>query len=105
MDNILPVSMTSPQEVLHDLSGRFRRYRLDHLNWSRRHLANRSGVAESTIKRFEKTGQITIENLVRLAFVMNAIEPLFALFDLPPVKSIAELERQTQRRQRGRISS
>lgn len=36
-------------------------------NLSRKTLAERAGVSESTIKRFETTGQITLEALVLLA--------------------------------------
>ncbi|OWJ95600.1 hypothetical protein B6S59_10290 [Pseudomonas sp. A46] len=36
-------------------------------NLSRKTLSERAGVSESTIKRFETTGQITLEALVLLA--------------------------------------
>ncbi|MGQ7816789.1 helix-turn-helix domain-containing protein [Metapseudomonas furukawaii] len=36
-------------------------------NLSRKTLAERAGVSDSTIKRFETTGQITLEALVLLA--------------------------------------
>lgn len=89
------------RDIMFAVAERFQRYRLDHLNWSRAHLAEKSGVTESTIKRFEKTGQITIENLLLLAVAMDAQEAFLQLFCLPEVKSIAQLEQHSHRRRRG----
>ena len=84
---------------------RCKRLRLDHFNWSRARLAAKSQVTESTIKRFENTGQITMENLIRLAMAMNAQQGLLALFPLPEKGSIAEVEQQSVKRQRASRSS
>ncbi|MDH5326659.1 MAG: helix-turn-helix domain-containing protein [Gammaproteobacteria bacterium] len=102
MDNILPVSMISHKELMQLLAQRFRRLRLDHFNWSRAYLADQSGVTEATIKRFENTGQITIENILLLAMAMQCQQDFLKLFPLPETGSIAELEQRAVRRQRGR---
>ena len=67
-------------------------------------LADKSGVTESTIKRFEKSGQITLENLVKLAQAMDAADALLELFPLPQLRSLAEVEKRSKHRQRGRGS-
>jgi len=102
MDNILPNIFLSHKDIMLDIAHRMRRLRLDHFNWSRAYLAEKSGVTESTIKRFEKTGQITLENLVLLAMALESLEGLGQLFPMPEIDSIAELEKREQRRQRGR---
>lgn len=105
MDNILPIELIGRQELMHLIAERFQRLRLDHFGWSREHLAQKSGVHASTIKRFEKTGQITLENLITLAMTMDSHTLFLQLFHLPEVESIAELEKRTQkRRRRGRTS-
>jgi transcriptional regulator with XRE-family HTH domain len=105
MDNILPANLFSKKELMLHIAKRFRRLRLDHYQWSRAVLADKSGVADSTIKRFENTGQITLENLIALAMAMNAQQVMLELFPMPQVLSIAELEKRNQdQRHRGRRS-
>ena len=101
MAHIRPVEIMSHAEILRGIGERARRYRLDQLNWSQETLQQRSGVAVSTIKRFEKTGKITLDNLILIATAMQAASPLLQLFELQPVESIAELEQRTRQRQRG----
>ncbi|WAG78764.1 helix-turn-helix domain-containing protein [Metapseudomonas furukawaii] len=49
-------------------------------NLSRKTLAERAGVSESTIKRFETTGQITQEALVLLASSLGGMLLMDRLF-------------------------
>jgi len=102
MDDILPVKLLSNQEICSVIAHRFRRRRLDYHNWPRHVLAERSGVTESTIKRFENRGQITLENLVKLACAMNAADEFQGLFPLPDVSSLKEVKQRQHKRQRGR---
>jgi len=102
MDNLLPVTLLSNQEICGIIAKRFRRRRLDYHNWPRHVLADRSGVTESTIKRFENRGQITLENLVKLACAMDAAEEFQKLFPLPEVSSLKEVKQRQHKRQRGR---
>lgn len=102
MDNILPVTLLSNQEICSQIANRFRRRRLDYHNWPRHVLAERSGVTESTIKRFENRGQITLENLVKLACAMDAAAEFLQLFPLPEVGSLKEVKQRQYKRQRGR---
>lgn len=43
-------------------------------------LAERSGVTLGSLKRFERTGQISFESLLKLAVPLNALEPFENLF-------------------------
>ena len=101
MAQIRPIQLMSHDEILRGIGDRARRYRLDQFNWSQETLQQRSGVAVSTIKRFEKTGKITLDNLILIATAMQAANPLLQLFEMLPVESIAELEQRTRKRQRG----
>lgn len=100
MDHILPVEILSHKEIMLHIAQNFKRLRLDHFNWSRSLLASKSSVTESTIKRFENSGQITMENLVLLAVSMNVQEQLLGMFPLPETSSMAELEKRQKKRRR-----
>jgi transcriptional regulator with XRE-family HTH domain len=101
MDNILPINTFGHKDIMSAIANNCRRLRLDHFNWSREHLAEKSGVTASTIKRFENTGQITIENMLLLAIALQAQEPFLRLFSFPEIQSIADVEKQARRRKRG----
>lgn len=57
---------------------------------SQAELAARSGVAAPTIKRFERTGQATILNVVRIALALGAEDGFRRLFEAPKFTSIDE---------------
>jgi len=99
MDNLLTFIILSPTEIMETIAQRFKALRLHH-NWTRVSLAERSGVNENTIKRFENSGQITMANLLRLAVAMDAQQEFLDLFPVPEVQSIAELEKQSHQRKR-----
>ena len=75
------------------------------LGWSRKMLALRSGTSQWTLKHFERTGQIALETLVKIAVVLQDTDGFSGLFaarrELP--RSLAELEKlHPPPRQRGR---
>ena len=43
-------------------------------------LAKRSGVSFGSIKRFETTGQISLESLLKLAYFFNRLDDFTAVF-------------------------
>ncbi len=73
MGNIMSVSLITPQDVRHDLAQRFKARRLL-LNLSQEGLAARSGVSWSSLKRFERTGLIALDSLLKLALVLACLE-------------------------------
>jgi len=62
----------TPQDVLRELATRFRARRLA-MNLSQEGLAHRSGVSWSSLKRFERTGLIALDSLLRLALVLDCL--------------------------------
>ncbi len=67
---------------------------------SRKTLAEKSGVPESTIKHFEMTGQVGFMALLKIAFALNRLEDFEKLFD--PVANISLDEVIAKPRARGR---
>jgi transcriptional regulator with XRE-family HTH domain len=68
----LAVSLKSPHDVLEEVRGRFKRRRLS-LNLTQAGLAKRSGVALGSLKRFETTGLVAFDSLLKLALVLDCL--------------------------------
>jgi len=75
----MSVILKSPKEMMLDIAVKVREKRL-HLNWSQQTLSDRSGVAFGTLKKFERTGQISLESLLKLGLVLDALEDFETLF-------------------------
>lgn len=78
-DIMISIDMMSPTEMQKAISGRVRERRLD-LNISQQTLSEKSGVSYGSLKKFEQTGQISLESLLRLALVLGCMEDFHDLF-------------------------
>jgi len=88
----------SPAEIARDIGKNAQALRLSK-NLSRKTLAQLSGVSESSIKRFELTGSITLESVILLATALDDLAPVSNLFKLTEFSSSAQLK--NLKRQRG----
>ncbi len=59
--------------------------------FSQSELAQRSGVSLGSLKRFERTGQISFESLLQLADVLNRLNDFEAL--LQPLENLDAIEK------------
>lgn len=99
----MSILMKSPQEVAQDLAKKAQARRLS-LNLSQQTLANRSGVSYGTLKKFERTGRISLESLLKIALILGELEDFYQLFDInnsEPPPSLDELLKERSRK-RGR---
>lgn len=69
----MSIILKTPQEVRQDIAGRFKARRLAR-NLTRDELASRSGVAGSSLKRFEREGLIALDSLLKLALVLDCLD-------------------------------
>lgn len=94
----------TPSEVASDLASRVRALRLSR-NWKRDTLAVRSGVSASTLKRFERTGQISLEAFLKLCEALERLDELERILQPSTVRSMKELEQlaDDRRPKRGRL--
>jgi transcriptional regulator with XRE-family HTH domain len=76
---MLAFSLNTPQEIGQKIAQRARERRLV-LAMTQAELARRSGVSLGSVKRFEHTGQISLEHLLLLAWVLDALDPFNTLF-------------------------
>jgi len=63
----------SPYDILQELKTKFKDRRKN-LGYTQRELATRSGVSLGSLKRFESSGQIALESLLKLALVLECLE-------------------------------
>lgn len=100
---MVSVKMLTPQEMKRIIAQKVRAKRLA-LDLSQKTLSSKSGVSYSVLKKFEKTGQISLESLLNLALGLDAMDDFDALFapDKPEAAlSLDELIRE-HKRKRGR---
>ena len=62
----------NPQGVMEELRIKFKKKRLA-MSYTQNELATRSGVSLGSLKRFESSGQISLESLLKLAFVLECL--------------------------------
>jgi len=62
----------TPTDVMHELSAKFKERRKS-LSLTQTELATRSGVSLGSLKRFEGSGQIALESLLKLALVLECL--------------------------------
>lgn len=78
MDKILTINIETPQDILLELCERFKSRRLA-LHFTQEGLAKRAGMSWSSLKRFEHTGQISFESLLKLALVLECLNEFSAI--------------------------
>lgn len=71
--------LIAPDEITSGIAARARARRLA-LNLTQEGLARRSGVSLPSLKRFERTGQISLESLLKLALVLDCLSEFETLF-------------------------
>jgi transcriptional regulator with XRE-family HTH domain len=81
----------NPEEIARLLAERIRAERLRR-EWKQETLAERSGVSLPTVRRYERTGRTSIENLLKLCHALAKLDEFAELLKPPPAASIADLE-------------
>jgi transcriptional regulator with XRE-family HTH domain len=100
---MLPQLLTS-SEIQTRLASRFKVLRLA-AGYKRATLAQRSGVSEGSLKRFENSGEVSLKNLLRLSHALGVLQEFTALFQPPNAGTLAELKASVDKKmpKRGRI--
>lgn len=108
----MPIPRTVPDPALHlvDSEGirlllaqRLRQLRLL-AGWKQSTLAERSGVSLPTLRRYERTGNTSLEHFLKLCAALGRLDEFSVLLAPPAAQSLDELEARTARpiRKRGR---
>lgn len=103
VDNIMIVILKTPVEVMQDLSKKAKERRLS-LNLSQEGVCLRSGVSLGSLKRFETSGQISLESLLKLAHALNCLSDFEQVFRMMPDRgSLFGKSKEAPKRRRGRL--
>jgi transcriptional regulator with XRE-family HTH domain len=84
MPDNAPLSLLVPQDIMLAYAKRVRTLRIQ-FGITQKELAQRVGVAEGTIKRFEWTGEIQLRSLLAIALVLGRLDEFANIFKLPDV--------------------
>ena len=96
---MISIEYKTQAEILQDIGARAKSARLRE-NMSRKTLAEKAGVAEASLKRFETTGHISLSSLVQVLTALDRLSELDELLAEQAPLSIRELD--ATKRQRGR---
>jgi len=103
---MLSINLNNPSSVMGELKEKFKQKRLG-LNLTQEGLSNKSGVSLGSLKRFEKTGQISLESLLKLSVVLECLDDFLNIANKKEetINSIDELlnKKIQQTKKRGRI--
>lgn len=89
-------SLNTPEEISHTLARKLKALRLEK-RWKRSTLARRSNVTEASLKRFEQTGKVSMDNFLKLIFALGRLDEMEGVLNPPSAGSIKELERQEKK--------
>ena len=99
----MSIFLMTPSEMRMHLAKQTQTKRLS-LNWSQQTLSQRSGVSYSVIKKFEQTGKISLESLLKMALVLGSLKEFYSLFAPKPAEQFNTLDEllKDSTRKRGR---
>lgn len=100
----MDIILITPLEVMNYIAKASKEKRL-FLNLSQQSLSEQSGVALSVIKKFEKTGKISLESLLKLSVPLNCLQDFMNLFKLKSIEDSLTLDdilKSEKTRKRGR---
>jgi transcriptional regulator with XRE-family HTH domain len=92
---MLNINLDTPSSMLEKLSKRFKQKRLE-LDLTQEGLASKSLVSLGSLKRFESTGKISLESLLKISLVLECLEDFnnIANSKTNTINSIDELLKQ-----------
>jgi transcriptional regulator with XRE-family HTH domain len=88
---MISVNMMTPSEMQKVVASKVRDLRLE-LNLSQQTLSEKSGVSYGSLKKFEQTGQISLESLLKLALILGCMDEFKVLFALKRAEEALSLD-------------
>jgi len=100
---MISINMVTPQEMQKVIADEARTLRLA-LNLSQQTLSEKSGVSYGSLKKFEQTGQISLESLLKLGAALGRMDDFKGLFAPAPPAAALSLDELMieEKRKRGR---
>jgi len=87
---MIELTVQNPGQVAKDLAQRLKQRRTEkHI--TQLQLADKSGVALASLRRFEQTGQISLQSLLQIAYALELLDEFNHLFSQPQWRSIDDM--------------
>jgi transcriptional regulator with XRE-family HTH domain len=86
----LTIELLTPAELAGRVADRARARRLE-LGLTQQAVADRSGVSLGSLRRFERTGRIAFDSLLRIALALDALAAFEGLFPAAEFRSIDDV--------------
>ena len=104
---MLNINISTPSSMMQTLKEKFKERRLT-FDLTQEGLAKKSGVSLGSLKRFENSGQISLESLLKLALVLECLDDFSTIAQKKDIQahSIDELlktSKKTKTKKRGSI--
>lgn len=94
-------NLSTPSDLLIQIAEQAKEKRLS-FNLTQRSLSERSGVSLGVLKKFERTGKISLGSLLQLALVLDSLAEFSSLFKLKPLESYSTLDQLLKQKSRKR---
>jgi len=88
--NIDFLNLKTPYDVSLELAEKARAKR-KYMKLTQMELAKKSGVSLSSLKRFERTGEISLSSLLKIAMALDSLNDFEKVFEKPEYTSIEEI--------------
>lgn len=88
--NIKFLNLKTPYDVSMELAERAKEKR-KYMKLTQMQLAEKSGVSLSSLKRFERKGEISLSSLLKIAMVLDSLKDFENVFEKPEYASIEEI--------------
>ena len=82
--------LKTPYEVSIKISEKAKAAR-KYMKLTQQQLSDKSGASLGSLKRFERTGEISLSSLLKIALVLDSLKEFERLFDKPEYTSIEEI--------------
>ncbi len=76
------ISLLTPAEALKHIAFLMRQQRL-HLNITQANLAEKASVNLATLRKFERTGKISLESFIKIVFVLEMLDKVMEALKTP----------------------
>lgn len=90
MNNIIAFNISNPSEIALNIASRVKERRLE-LNLTQEGMAKRAGLKFATYRKFEQTGKISLEGLLKLGFALDALSDFDVLFTQRKYQSLDDV--------------
>lgn len=101
-NNILSFDIVSPDGKAKELAERVKTRRLE-LNLTQEGLSVKAGMPLATYRRFERTGKISLDGLLHIAYALDALNDFDQVFATPKYTTLDEALKATNNtRKRGK---